>query len=65
MNKASSLSFISNAMVLHNTEQMQKVYEILDAKGHKIAKEKKIWQECYHCPLKTYWFTAHILLNNK
>jgi len=39
MNKASSLSFVSNAMVLWNTEQMQKVYEILDAKGHEIAKE--------------------------
>ena len=39
MNKASSLSFVSNAMVLWNTERIQNVYEILDAKGHKIAKE--------------------------
>lgn len=36
MNKASSLSFISNAMVLHNTEQMQIMYEKLAAKGKKI-----------------------------
>ena len=35
----SSLSFVSNAMVLWNTERIQNVYEILDAKGHKIAKE--------------------------
>jgi TnpA family transposase/predicted DNA-binding protein YlxM (UPF0122 family) len=39
MNKASSLSFVSNAMVLWNTEQIQNVYEILDAKGYKIEKE--------------------------
>ena len=39
MNKASSLSFVSNAMVLWNTEQTQNVYELLDAKGYKIAKE--------------------------
>ena len=30
---------VSNAMVLWNTERIQNVYEILDAKGHKIAKE--------------------------
>jgi TnpA family transposase len=36
MNKASSLSFISNAMVLHNTEQMQMIYEDLTTKGKKI-----------------------------
>lgn len=39
MNKASSLSFISNAMVLHNTEQMQTIYEKLAAKGKKIDPE--------------------------
>ena len=39
MNKASSLSFISNAMVLHNTEQMQTIYEKLTAKGKKIDPE--------------------------
>ena len=39
MNKASSLSFISNAMVLHNTEQMQTIYEKLVAKGKKIDPE--------------------------
>lgn len=36
MNKASCLSFVSNAMVLWNTEQMQKVYETLDQKGFKV-----------------------------
>ena len=36
MNKASSLSFISNAMALHNTEQMQIMYEKLATKGKKI-----------------------------
>ena len=39
MNKASCLSFASNAMVLWNTEQMQKVYEILGQKGVKVAQE--------------------------
>lgn len=39
MNKASSLSFLSNAIVLWNTEQMQNVYEILKAKGHHMAQE--------------------------
>ena len=35
MNKASSLSFISNAIVLYNTEQMEMIYEKLTAKGKK------------------------------
>ena len=39
MNKASCLSFVSNAMVLWNTEQMQKVYETLKQKGFKIDEE--------------------------
>jgi Tn3 transposase DDE domain-containing protein len=39
MNKASCLSFVSNAMVLWNTEQMQKVYEILNQKGFKAGNE--------------------------
>lgn len=39
MNKASCLSFVSNAMVLWNTEQEQKVYEILDQKGFKVDEE--------------------------
>ena len=39
MNKASCLSFVSNAMVLWNTEQMQKVYEILKQKGVKVDPE--------------------------
>ena len=39
MNKASCLSFASNAMVLWNTEQMQKVYEILRQKGVKVVQE--------------------------
>lgn len=39
MNKASCLSFVSNAIVLWNTEQMQKVYDILKVKGHHVAQE--------------------------
>lgn len=39
MNKASCLSFVSNAMVLWNTEQMQKVYEMLNQKGFKVDEE--------------------------
>ena len=39
MNKASCLSFVSNAMVLWNTGQMQKVYETLNQKGFKVDKE--------------------------
>ena len=39
MNKASCLSFVSNAMVLWNTEQMQKVYKTLKQKGFKIDEE--------------------------
>lgn len=39
MNKASCLSFISNAIVLWNTEQMQKVYETLGQKGFRIDEE--------------------------
>lgn len=39
MNKASCLSFVSNAMVLWNTEKMQKVYETLAQKGFKVEKE--------------------------
>lgn len=39
MNKASCLSFVSNAIVLWNTDQMQKVYEILDKKGFKVDPE--------------------------
>ena len=39
MNKASCLSFVSNAMVLWNTEQMQKVYETLNQKGLKVEEE--------------------------
>jgi hypothetical protein len=39
MNKASCLSFVSNAMVLWNTEQEQKVYEILDQKVFKVDEE--------------------------
>lgn len=39
MNKASCLSFVSNAMVLWNTEQMQKVYETLNQKGFKVDQE--------------------------
>jgi len=36
MSKASCLSFVSNAMVLWNTEQEQKVYETLRQKGFKV-----------------------------
>jgi len=36
MNKASCLSFVSNAMVLWNTEQMQSVYETVQGKGVRI-----------------------------
>lgn len=39
MNKSSCLSFVSNAMVLWNTEQMEKVYEKLKQKGYKIDEE--------------------------
>lgn len=39
MNKASSLSFLSNAIVLWNTEQTQNVYEILKTKEHHVAQE--------------------------
>ena len=39
MNKASCLSFVSNAMVLWNTEKMQKVYETLAQKGFKVDEE--------------------------
>lgn len=39
MNKSSCLSFVSNAMVLWNTEQMEKVYETLKQKGYKIYEE--------------------------
>ena len=39
MDKASCLSFVSNAIVLWNTDQMQKVYEILDKKGFKVDPE--------------------------
>ena len=39
MNKASCLSFISNAIVLWNTEQMQNAYQILNDKGYEVKKE--------------------------
>jgi TnpA family transposase len=39
MNKASCLSFVSNAMVLWNTAQMQQVYEILEKKGFLVEQE--------------------------
>ncbi|WP_242507793.1 transposase [Rickettsiales endosymbiont of Peranema trichophorum] len=39
MNKGSCLSFVSNAIVVWNTEQMQRVYEILKEKGCKIREE--------------------------
>lgn len=39
MNKASCLSFVSNAIVLWNTEKMQNIYEILENKGYQLHKE--------------------------
>lgn len=39
MNKASCLSFISNAIVLYNTIQLQKTYEILKSKGYLLKEE--------------------------
>jgi TnpA family transposase len=39
MNKASCLSLLSNAVLLWNTIQMQKIIENLEGQGHKIAGE--------------------------
>lgn len=39
MNKASSLSFVSNAIVLWNTEQMQKIYDALKLKGYEMSED--------------------------
>ena len=39
MNKASCLSFVSNAIVLYNTMNLQRIYTILMADGHEISWE--------------------------
>ncbi len=39
MNKASCLSFLSNAIVLHNTPALQNTYELLKAKGYPLKEE--------------------------
>lgn len=39
MNKASCLSFVSNAIVLWNTEKMQGIYEMLKHQGYKLHEE--------------------------
>jgi TnpA family transposase len=36
MNQASCLSFLSNAIVLHNTERLQNIYELLKNQGYPI-----------------------------
>jgi hypothetical protein len=39
MNKASCLSFISNAVVSHNTPRLQNIYEMLKEKKYPLKKE--------------------------
>ena len=39
MNKASCLSFVSNAIVLWNTEKIQNIYSTLKNKGYQLHQE--------------------------
>jgi len=39
MNKASCLSFLSNAIVLHNTIEKQNIYELLKSKNYPLKEE--------------------------
>jgi len=39
MNKSSCLSFVSNAIVLHNTIDKQDIYELLKTKGYLLIEE--------------------------
>lgn len=60
MNKASCLSFLSNAIVLHNIEQLQKIYELLKSREYHLG--MKTWQEFLHYLQNILLCTVFIIL---
>lgn len=59
MNKASCLSFVSNAVVLHNTNQLQNIYESLRVKGYHLNEEDM----ARISPLSSKHITMHGIYN--
>lgn len=59
MNKASCLSFLSNAVVLNNTGELQNTYELLKAKGYPLKEEDM----ARISPLSSKHITMHGIYN--